>query len=174
MIAAIREDEGRPKSYPDKPSDLSETAADLDADALWARIEAYTSQRWGEREVVWIVEGPGEWSPRLQPATVDQAERWEDGWQTVELEEGPLGYVLESATYRVTATVGTSENPPAEVLEAYRRLAEYLADQAFIGRVATSGTRDVGGLSVTSERPQAWQAKALQHSGAADLLRRYR
>ena len=46
-------------------SALSTAAAALDADMIWQRIEAYIAHRWTERDVTWIVEGPGEWHPPL-------------------------------------------------------------------------------------------------------------
>jgi hypothetical protein len=175
MLVAISEQEQEPASYPTAPSGLSTDAANLDTATLWQRIESWITHRWGERSVTWIVEGPGTWHPRLQPATIDTAEKWDgSAWQTVTLTPAPFGYDLDAATYRVTATVGETGAPPSPVEEAYRRLAEYLADQSYIGRVATSGSRDLGDVSISSDRPTAWMAKALHHSGAADVLRRYR
>ena len=172
----LTEDEQAPASYPTAPSGLSTAASALDADALWQRIEQFITRRWNERQVVWIVEGPGVFAPRLQPATIDTREVWNgDSWESVTLDAAPLGDELDAKTYRFTATVGSTDDPPASINEAFVRLAEYLADQSFIGRVATSGTRDLNStVQATSERPAAWQSKALYYSGAADLLRRYR
>lgn len=175
MIDILSEVEGEPSSYPSQPSDLSTGAQALDTESIWKRLEDWISYRWGERTVTWIVQGPGWWKPRLRPVTVDSSEIWTDGaWESTTLETAPVGYELEDAIYRVTATVGTTDSVPAEMNEAYRRLAEYLADQSYIGRVATSATQSAGKAQVSADRPAAWQAKALHYSGAADLLRRYR
>jgi hypothetical protein len=175
MLVALDEQEGVPSSYPAQPSGLTTDAADLDTETLWKRIESWITNRWGERSVTWIVEGPGTWTPRLQPASIDTSEVWDgSAWQTVTLQAAPMGYELDAKTYRVTATVGSTESVPAELNEAYRRLAEYLADDSYLGRVATSGTRDLSDMQITSERPAAWQAKALHYSGAADVLRKWR
>lgn len=170
----LQEDEGQPASYP-AVSGLSAAAAALDAGALWQRLEAWIAYRWETRAVTWIVQGPGCWTPRLKPATVNTFEVWDAGaWAPVVLDAAPLGYELDAKTYRFTATAGVAEAPPAAVLEAFRRLAEYLADESTLGRVAGSGTFDVDGFRVERSRPVAWQAKALHLSGAADLLRAWR
>lgn len=167
--------ESEPTARPSPPSDLSDPAAALDANALWARIEAWCAWRWGERSVTWIIQGPGQFLPPLQPATVDTVEVWNDGvWTETTLAAAPLGLEVPDGVYRITATVGTADDPPADVLEAYRRLAEYLADDSHVGRVPTSASRSASGVSINVERPAAWQAKALHYSGAADLLRRWR
>lgn len=175
MLVALDEQEGAPSSYPSAPGDMSAEAQALDNTALWRRIEEWITHRWGERSVTWIVEGAGTWTPRLKPASIDTAEVWDGAaWQTVTLQAAPMGYALDAKTYRVTATVGETGDPPDDVFEAYRRLAEYLADDSYLGRVATSGTRDLSDMQITSERPAAWQAKALHYSGAADVLRKWR
>ena len=168
--------ESVPATYPVPPPGLSSAASDLDHQAIWERIEGYVSYRWSERQVVWIFRGPGWFIPPLKPAVVDTAEVWTpNGWETATLIEAPVGYAAEEETYRITATVGSTEDPPSAVLEAYRRYAEYLADQAVeMGRVATSANRSIGDLSQSGERPATWHARALQYSGAADLLRRFR
>ena len=162
-------------SSPGQPTGLSSAAAAIDPDALWARLEAWTNRRFTPRTVTWVIAGPGAWQPDLRPATIDTSEVWQgEGWVSTTLRVGPLGFTLDSAAYRVTATVGGAEPPFAEFWEAYRRLAEYLSDDSHIGRVASSSTRSLGDISVSATRPQAWQAKAIHNSGAADMLRRYR
>ncbi len=172
----IAEDEGQPAAYPAAPVGLSPDAAALNPDALWQRLESWIAYRWEPRAVLWIVQGPGVWSPRLKPATVDTFEVWDGStWAPVTLDPAPLGYELAAETYRLTATVGSTDTPPSAVLEAFRRLAEYLADQATLGLVATSRTLNIAGtIQTESTRPAAWQARALHYSGAADLLRGYR
>jgi hypothetical protein len=104
--------------------------------------------------------------------TVDSAEKWDGGaWETVTLDPSPLGYDLQIATYRVTATVGSTDAPPEAVLEAYRRLAEYFAQ---VRTDPASGHTSIQDGDFSFDRPAAWAARAMQYSGAADLLRSYR
>jgi len=174
-VEVLSQDEGQPASYPAKPSDLSADAAALDPAAVWTRIESWIAYRWGERTVTWIVAGPGVWSPNLKPASVDTAEVWGGTtWTTTTLTAAPTGYDLDDATYQITATVGSTDTPPEAVLEAYKRYAEYVVDTGHIGRVATSGSRNLSDLSISTDRPAQWQARALHYSGAADLLRPWR
>ena len=83
------------------------------------------------------------------------------------------GYVFASeGPYRITASVGDGD-VPAAVLEAFRRLAEYMAEDA--GKAgATSEKTDVGPITIEVQRSAAWVARAMINSGAADLLRPYR
>ena len=175
-VEIFREIEDAPASYPPPPGDMSTEAQSQDATALWRRIEAWVRHRWGERQVVWLVKGTGTFEPPLRPATIDTVERWGDGaWESATYEPSPFGIELAGGEYfRVTATVGEAGDPPDDVVEAYRRLAEYLGDDAFLGRVVTSGSRNIGDMSINADRPANWQARALHSSGAADLLRRYR
>ncbi|MES1934303.1 hypothetical protein T35B1_16941 [Salinisphaera shabanensis T35B1] len=175
MIDTLRQREGEPDvAYP--VPGLSEAAEALDPAALWHRIEAYIAHRWHPRPVTWVLQGAGEWTPPLTPTTIDSIGRWYGtSFEPVDVYPAPLGYCFEHGTYQVQATVGADEQPPAEVMEAYRRLAEYLADDYDVGTVANHASVGLGNaLTMEYDRPNAWQAKALQHSGAADLLRRYR
>jgi len=171
----LQRDEAVPASYPAVPSGLSLEAMMLNARALWARIEAHTAHRFTTREVVWTVEGPGEFKPDLQPATITAREVWDGvAWITASLSDGPLGGVLLAGEgpYRFTADVGGGD-VPAPVSEAYRRLAEYLAEDGNPAG-ASSYSYQMGDVSETFQRNPQHVAKALQNSGAADLLRRYR
>ncbi|MEM9341417.1 MAG: hypothetical protein AAGA87_00060 [Pseudomonadota bacterium] len=165
-----------PATYPDAPADLSTEAAALDPDALWRRIEAYIAHRWTERQVAWIVEGPGCFTPTLTPATITSVEIWQTGeWQSVTLSPAPLGQVLPGAgPYRFTANVGAGTVPP-DVMAAFRRLAEYLRKS---GEDTSPGSRStgvsMGEINLSTERAPTWIARALDYSGAADLLRPYR
>lgn len=70
--------------------------------------------------------------------------------------------------YRITADVGAGPVPP-DVTEAYRRLHEYsrgIAEQFRADAAYRSG--------FDAEIVAGWTGKALQLSGAADLLRSYR
>lgn len=175
MVETLKRDEASPASYPAKPSGLSDAADALDAGMIWHRIESYVAHRWTARAVVWTVQGTGDWQPDLTPATVSAVERWTGAaWDAVTLDPSPLGgYRLDGATYRVTASVGGATVPPA-IEGAYRRLAEYFAESAGhhgAGRYEVQiGTE----LRESFDRSPAWVARALQLSGAADLLRPYR
>lgn len=161
-------------AYPATPAGLSDDAAALDAAMIWARIEAYTAHRFSDRQVVWLVEGEGAWTPPLTPVTALTAEKWEMGaWVAATLPDGPYGYYLPSdGPYRITAQVGAGP-VPSPLSEAFKRLAEYMADDP--GRVGTSEYIDkTGPLEETIKRNPAWLARAMQYSGAADLLRSYR
>lgn len=167
MATTIKQVEAIPESYPDDG-----TAA------IWQRLESYIAHRWTAREVVWTVEGPGEWAPPLTPATVTATDVWQDDeWITVTLTDGPLGgYVLDGdGPYKITATVGGG-TVPAAVSEAYTRLSDYLTALDGSGMAAGVSAQSVGVGPIRDhvERdPNAW-AKAMQYSGAADLLRPYR
>lgn len=171
----IKQTEGAPSAYPDAPSGLSAAAAALDADMIWQRIEAYTAWRFTSRSIEWIVEGCGDWHPPLAPATISTVEIWQgDAWQTATLSPSPVGgYCLQGGTYRFTGTVG-SGTPPAAVLEAFRRLAEYMAASK---RGSPGTTREkvvAGSVQVDKSRSASWAAEAMANSGAGDLLRSFR
>ena len=174
MATTLKELEAIPASYP-SVTGLSADAAALDADALWQRIEAYCRMRWTAREVVWTVEGPGAWEAPLSPATIGTVEVWEGGaWVEYSPAASPWdGYDLPGdGPYRITADIGGG-NVPAAVLEAFRRLAEYLAEKPDRSGVA-SYSMDIGDLKESYERNPAWLARAMELSGAADLLRPYK
>lgn len=181
MATTIKEEESAPASYPTMPAEVSEEADALGSASIWQRIEAYTALRFTARAVVWFVEGCGEWVPPLRPATVTATEVWEgDAWVAFTPTPGPLGgYVFKGhGPYRITANDGGG-TVPAVVEEAFIRLAEYFADVREAS--ATRGTAGVsksdftiGQLSESWTRSQAWAAKAMELSGAGDLLRPYR
>ncbi|MCO5129390.1 MAG: hypothetical protein M9932_02360 [Xanthobacteraceae bacterium] len=177
MTVTLKQLENIPEAYPDAPSGLSTAAAAL-ADVAWARIEAYTSHRYSERSVVWIVEGPGEWSPPLQPATITRAEIFAAGYyEDVDLEPTAFDgvWLTGAGPYRFTATVGDDDaDIPAAVTEAVKRLAEYLAQDPGTAGAASERVDVTDIESVSVSRSPSWMARALQNSGAADLLRGYR
>ena len=180
MATTLKQTEGIPAAWPASPSGLSTGAAALDAGMLWGRIEAWIAHRWSSRSVVWIVEGCGEWVAPLCPATIATVEVWGTSWGAVTLNASPLGgWVLDDATYRFTGTVGAGPVPVAGQ-EAFRRLAEYAAEGReyglWKGRAGASSV-DVklgDNLSQSFDRAPTWLARAMQNSGAADLLRPYR
>ena len=179
MAVTLKQTESPPAAYPDPPAGLSAEATAI-LDAVWKRIEAYVAFRTTVRDVSWIVEGCGEWVPPLKPATIATVEIWEaDAWQAVTLPPSPLGgYVLPGCgPYRFTGTAGDDDaDVPADLAEAFRRLAEYMAaavDLEHAGaRTVSETVPDV--YTGTIERSPAWMAQALINSGAADLLRQYR
>lgn len=177
MAEILKQIEDIPASYPAVPSGLSDAADALDHDALWQRIEGHVAHRWTAREVRWTIcaDESDEFVPPLAPLVSHTAERWEDGAYTaVTLSDGPVGLSLPRAgVYRISAQVGAGP-VPAAVSEAFRRLAEYSAETD----ERPGATRYAGQLSGTIQesfdRHPTWQARALQYSGAADLLRKYR
>lgn len=180
MVEVLRQVEAVPETYPDAPAGLSTNAAALAPAMVWARIEAYTSYRYTARAVTWTIEGEtgGEFRPPLSPVTSLTSQKWWDAsWTAVDLLSGPLGYCLPSdGTFLVSAMVGGG-TPPAPVQAAYSRLAEYLADAG--GPTDRPGaarfSRKIGeSLSFDIERNPAWLARAVQNSGAGDLLRPFR
>lgn len=176
MAVTLKQVEAIPAAYPDAPSGLTTAAAAVDADMIWQRIEAYIAHRWASRAVVWTVEGCGDWEPPLTPATIDTLEVWQgDQWVAADtlVSPSPLGgYCLPGGTYRFTGTVGAGD-PPAAVMEAFRRLAEYMASKP--GKAgARSESITSGTLSLSTTRSPEWMGRAMSNSGAGDLLRPYR
>ncbi|MDM8168565.1 hypothetical protein [Roseovarius sp.] len=176
MVEVLDRTEATPASYPAPPSGLSDAAMTLNSDMIWQRIEGYIAYRWTEREVKWVVEGPGNWEPSLGPATITAVEVWQDfAWSSTSLNASPLGgYELTGpGPYRFTANVGGAD-VPEDVNQAFRRLAEYMADSSGEYAGSTTENYSVGPVAMQFQRPVNWLARALQHSGAADLLRKYR
>jgi hypothetical protein len=177
MADLLQENEATPASYPATPSELSTPAAALDAEMIWERIEAYTRTRYTARELVWTVEGgEGEnWTPPLSPIASHTAEKWESGaWVSTALPDGPVGLCLPSdGVFKVTAQVGAGD-PPKVVSEAFRRLAEYMADDTDRAGVSSYSVNMGGAIQESYQRNAAHAARALQNSGAADMLRSYR
>ncbi|MDP1583929.1 MAG: hypothetical protein Q8M18_10945 [Bradyrhizobium sp.] len=178
MLTTIQQTESLPADYPDAPDGLSTAAAALDSDMIWQRIETYIAHRWTSRDVTWVVEGCGEWHPPLTPATMDTVEVWSCGaseWETAELDASPLGgyYLPASGPYRFSASVGGGV-VPAAVDEAFRRLAEYFAAEPGAPGAASEREEIPGVRTHEVSRVASWMARAMQNSGAGDLLRPYR
>lgn len=165
MADTISQVEAIPAAYP--------TA---DHDALWQRIEAYVAHRWTERSVVWIVDGPGHWRAPLTPVSGLSAEIWKNGaYEAVTLEASPMGgVVLPRGTYRITATVGADNAVPAIAMRAFERLRDYIEAEPVGVPGASSYSINLGQISENYRRNPAYIARALEMSGAADLLRQYR
>lgn len=177
MTYLVKENEAIPANYPSAPFGLSSAAAALSAAMIWQRIESYIRERYTEREIVWIMRGNAydEWSPPLSPITSHTAEIWRDGaWVSVTLPSSPIGYELPcDGTYRVTAQIGGGTVPEG-VTEAFRRLAEYMADDTDRAGVSSYSVNMGGAIQESYSRNAAHAARALQYSGAADLLRTIR
>jgi len=176
MATIIQQTESLPAEYPAEPHNLSPAVAAV----AWQRIEPYIAWRFSPRAVTWIVEGPGEWLPPLKPATISAVEIWSgpDEWEAVTADASPLGGYNLPATgpYRFSGEVGSAVTVPlpAVVAEAVIRLAEYLAAEPG-SPGATSEKTDIPGVINTEvSRLASWRARAMQNSGAADLLRPYR
>ena len=172
MSVVLQRQKEAAATYPTVPN----TPTGVDADAVWQRIEQWVSYRWPQREVEWIVTGSGEFIPPLAECEFTKLERSDGaGW----LSAGdplytPLGVVLSGGGYyRVTANVGSNDDPPAAVIEAFKRLAEYLVastEHAGLSRHSMS----LGDLSESRSLSPAASARAIHYSGAADLLRPWR
>lgn len=180
-------DPGRHRLYGDMNADEHAPGVELhgdDIEAAWRRIESHIAYRWGERTVVFTVEGPGDWTPPLAPTTVTEVRAWrDDAWAVVTLPPTALGGLSCGAeTYQITATVGSTEDPPMDVQQAVTRLARYAAEYRWaLPTAAEAGLKDghlSNNVAVALERPYTetlnGMARALQYSGAADLLRPYR
>lgn len=172
----LKQVEAIPATYPTTPTGLSPAANELSSDAIWARIESYIAHRFTSRAVVWTIEGAGDWSPPLTPAAVTAAQKWVSGsWVEITLPAGPFGFCLPSdGVIRVSANVGGG-TVPAAVSEAFRRLAEYSADtDDRAGASSYSASLGGGDVGEHYTRASSWLARAMQNSGAGDLLRQYR
>ena len=151
------------------------TAAEPFLPAAWARIEAYTAFRTSARAVEFIVEGSGTWSAPLRPFALGTAQKWNGtAWETVTVAPSPYGYCLDSGTYKINGTAGDDDaDVPPLIIEAMRRLAEYLAAEPGKAGVS-SDTVTAGSVTISTTRSASWMAKAIDNSGAGDLLRTYR
>jgi hypothetical protein len=175
MVELLKRTEQEPLSFLTLDLTLSEGPAALPPAFIWRRLEDWISYRFSPREVEWILAGPGDWTPDLAPATVTSVESWFQGqWQAVTLSDAPLGLELATAgPYRITATVGGGD-VPAPVQEAFRRLAEYMAETAPSEIDKSNWLGTWGSWNQQDGKSPNWLAKALHLSGAADLLRSYR
>lgn len=177
MADLLKEAEATPATYPNSPPGLSFAAQEINPEIMWERIEAYTRTRYTAREVIWTVEGREDehWTPPLSPVASHTAEKWESGaWVPVTLSDGPVGLCLPSdGVFRVTSQVGGG-NVPAVVSEAFRRLVEYMADDTDRAGVSSYSVNMGGAIQESYTRNAAHAARALQNSGAADMLRPFR
>ena len=177
MSQIIRTTEGNPSDYP-AITGLSDLADGLNKAMLWRRIEHHVAYRWGVRNMLWTVEGAGEWLAPLGPAVINSIFIWQgNGWIAATPDATPLGYELDYGTYLFDATVGTdyTDGAPDDVEEAFRRLAEYAAaEDGLPPGVSEYSVNFDGSITERTLRSPNHLAKALVNSGAADLLRSYR
>lgn len=170
MIEVIAQFELEPASWP--------AITGITGDPLkvaWQRVESHIARRFAERTVTWLLESAGgEWAPPLQPVQSLTAKRWDgSGYDTVTLASAPGGYRVLAGRYEITAQVG--DGPvPAAVAEAVKRLAEYYATHSGLPAGLRTYSAQAGQLSERPSGDANAAGKALQYSGAADLLRRYR
>lgn len=158
-------------------SDLSTGARLVPASAVTRRIEMFIARRWTARTVTYIVHGPGIWGARLYPFTLTTSELWSEtnaAYSVVMLRPSPLGgFDLDCAgPYRIIGTAGDDTVPPSDVREAVGRLAEYFAAMRENAGSAMMIEEAEGDYSTKRQANSA--ARAMQLSGAADLLRPYR
>lgn len=173
MITLLKQTETPPAAYKEV-SGLSDKAQAVSVGAVWQRIENWIAYRWPVRAVTWEVEGSGLFVPPLADWSVTTIEVAGQTWEEAELGYNVRGIWLEGATYRVRAQVGSDDDLPAAVAEAYRRLAEYMAEIEGMKAGVTRHTVAVDSISRTITRNATAKAQALQLSGAADLLRPWR
>lgn len=160
-------------TYPTTPTGLSTAAAAIAPAVIWDRLYSYIGHRWGTNLVSWRLQGCGEFIPRLTPYTVEDVFYWSNsGWVLTPLQAGPVGIELPAFNiWKIDATTGGGVMAvPAAVARAYVLLAEYMASTSKNPAGVASLTS--GQLSMRFSRDHA--ARALQQSGAADLLRPYR
>ncbi|WBU53504.1 hypothetical protein [Paracoccus sp. SCSIO 75233] len=187
----MREIEDQPESWPElqglyeKLTPEAMSRLDSGTDWCWQRVEAYCCDRWTPRNVIWLVQGSGEWQMPLRPAVVESVETWAGDWQVSPITATPWGGVyLPGDANRITATVGTDNPAPPAVIKAVERLANYLLQAvdttdpdlwATKRRKVITPDKDSDQKTEESfERAADHIARAMQYSGAADLLRPYR
>lgn len=175
MAYTLKIEEAMPDAWPTVATDLA-SASTAFLGAVWQRLESFIAWRWGERVCVFIVEGPGVWVPPLTPVTITTSQVWTEAgeWEAVALAPSAYGGfdLKKVGPYRFTTTLGSTDDPPPAVQEAFRRLAHYLAEQD--GREAGMVETALDGLGAFKFAPGPMAAKSLVYSGAGDLLRPYR
>ncbi|MEM6438548.1 MAG: hypothetical protein AAF763_02460 [Pseudomonadota bacterium] len=179
MTRLLEMDEGEPNAWPEIVDrmgallgrDPNDPAVEMAA--VWRRIEAWVSWRGPARSAAFTLEGPGEWRPPLHPFALLQAFRWDATsriWMETTLPAAPLGYELDDGRWLVTGTAGNDDAPvPAEIYEAAQRLEEYMRGIANKNKDSFAYTE-----LYQSRRAARYAARALELSGAADLLRPWR
>jgi hypothetical protein len=174
-VTADHIDEAAPTTY------LNTSPALPMGDVAWQRIEGWINWRYTPRTVTWFVNGCGYFEPNRFPYVITGTEVWSNRakvWETTTLDPSPRGgfYLPCTGPWKITATVGGGSPAPVVpplVLEAWKRLATYLASKT--GTSGASRERiEAGSIRLDTMRDPAWMANAMRDSGAADLLRSFR
>jgi len=146
-------------TYPDAPNDDP---------VIWDRLESFCNFRWSETVMEFVVNPPCEiqWQPPYEPFLI-----MEVNGEPAEPDEYGAVKIRDKSIIR--ATIGGAV-PSATVLKAYQRLADYFAaeNEAPAGVQRYSVT--IGDISETYSMRSDHLSRAMQNSGAADLLRKYR
>ena len=173
MIETLTQFESQPQGHDPWPA--IEGLFQHESEAVWQRVEHYTAWRFAPRTVSWLLDSQGgDWHPPLRPCRDLTARRWTgDGYQAVTLARAPGGWRIPAGRYEISAIVG--DGPvPAIVYRAAQRLAEYLRDAGQHPAGVRSYSTNAGQLSESVTLHPHAEARAMQASGAADLLRGYR
>lgn len=165
MAETIRTIEAVPEEWPDTVTPAW----------VWQRIESWCNTRWTPREVVWLIQGEGEWTPPLTPAVITTVETYAGTWGVAAAAVTPFGAIaLRGDSHRVTAIVGADNPASASVIEAARRLTAYAESAGGENPAHSSYSASVGPIREETRREAHALPQMLQNSGAADLLRPYR
>ncbi len=181
----LKFEEAEPASVPTLTVHTDGASSTVEPDhTIWRRIETYISHRWTARQCVWTVKGPGIWVSHLSPISNLTADVWDEvtyTWSAYTPIQSPTGGFEFSGykTYKITATVGdTVAGVPQLVVDAYSRLKAYLEDSNAlsvpVGSNSYSQKIGENGIDESLDRSPNYLARAMQYSGAGDLLRRYR
>ena len=169
MNLILSQIESQPEAYP--------AVEGVSGDALamaWQRVEHYTKQRFASRAVVWTVQGDTSrvWYAPLGPIISIEGEIIDGGVPFTPTPCG-IGWWLPNGPVSLMAIVGAGP-VPAAVSTAVRRLANYYDADVPIPGGVRSYSLNVGDMSESMTVVAGRFAKAMQESGAADLLRPYR
>jgi hypothetical protein len=155
-------------TYPAAPDDLSTDAAAIEPAVIWDRLEAFTNFRWSTTVMDFVVNPDHQvmWHPPYLPFVVDLV-----NGEPADPDE--FGAVELAGRSTVRATIGGGDVSEA-VKAAYRRLAEYFAVRDEMPAGAQRYAVSIGDISETISKRGDHMARAMQNSGAADLLKKYR
>ncbi|WP_022684591.1 hypothetical protein [Sphingobium bisphenolivorans] len=169
MNLNLRQTEGAPEAYPEVEGVTGDDLA-----VAWMRVEHYTKVRFTAREVEWIVQGETGcvWYPPLGPVLSIEGEIMESG-VTFSPTPCSIGYHLPNGVVKLTASVGAGPVPQIVTI-AVKRLAAYFAAEVSAPAGVRSHSLSVGDMSESTSFSPDRIARAMQESGAADLLRAYR
>lgn len=155
-------------TYPPAPDGLSDDAAAIEPAVIWDRLETWCNFRWSEAETEFTVNPPHavQWVPPFGPFVVDLV-----NGEAATTDQ--FGAVTIRDRSKLRCTIGGA-TPSETVLAAYRRLAEYFAATDTAPAGVQRYAVNIGDISETYSRRSDHLARAMQNSGAADLLRKFR